>query len=470
MMKKLSKYFLGGIPFLLMTFLLGGAIEIHEVLFHPPVARAAASASSVSARTITSSVLGRSVYYNVYLPTSYNTNTTQQYPVLYLLHGMDGDYLDWADGGMQSVTDTAIANGTAVEMIVIMPDAYNSWYSNQSGLNYETFMMNELIPYIDANYRTYGTKATRAIAGLSMGGYGAALHLFKHYDMYSSGYGMSGAYSAGPQNIVSILQGYSASVRASLPPFTMEVGLQDTLVLGMNTSFEASLTSLGVRHTYITRSGTHNMAFWIVCLPKALTFASNNFTIPSGTTRTATRTATRTGTSVTNTPTRTRTSTGTGGITWTQCASENGTCTVPSTMVVRYGANNSWFYRVVTGSIACNNSTWGDPISGTAKACYYSPNGPTPTGGTGVTNTRTPTRTRTRTTTGTGGITWTQCASENGTCTFSGTMTVRYGAGSSWYYRVATGSIACNNATFGDPIQGTAKACYYSPNGPTPTP
>ncbi len=191
-------------------------------------------------------------------------------------------------------------------------------------------------------------------------------------------------------------------------------------------------------------------------------------------TRTPTVTGTATEITLTRTPTRTSTltSTGTGGITWTQCASENGTCTVPSTMVVRYGANTSWFYRVVTGSIACNNSTWGDPISGMAKACYYSPDGPTPTGGTGATNTRTPTRTRTstRTTTGTGGITWTQCASENGTCTFTGTMTVRYGAGSSWYYRVATGSIACNNATFGDPIQGTAKACYYSPDGPTPTP
>ncbi len=193
-------------------------------------------------------------------------------------------------------------------------------------------------------------------------------------------------------------------------------------------------------------------------------------------TLTLTRTPTVTGTTteITNTFTRTSTrtstltSTGTGGITWTQCASENGTCTVPSTMVVRYGANTSWFYRVVTGSIACNNSTWGDPISGTAKACYYSPDGPTPTGGTGVTNTRTPTRTRTST--GTGGITWTQCASENGTCTVPSTMVVRYGAGSSWYYRVVTGSIACNNSTWGDPINGTAKACYYSPDGPTPTP
>ncbi len=82
----------------------------------------------------------------------------------------------------------------------------------------------------------------------------------------------------------------------------------------------------------------------------------------------------------------------------------------------------------------------------------------------------TPTPANTATSTPTGGITWTLCAQENGTCTFSGTMSVRYGANTSWFYQVATNSIACNNATFGDPIRGTAKACYYSPNGPTPTP
>jgi hypothetical protein len=187
-------------------------------------------------------------------------------------------------------------------------------------------------------------------------------------------------------------------------------------------------------------------------------------------TPTATRTPTITNTpgGTTNTPTPTAS-----GINWTLCASENGTCTFTGTMTVRYGAGTSWFYRVATNSIACNNATFGDPINGTAKSCYYSPNGPTPTPN-GPTNTPTrtstpsgPTNTFTPTPTG---INWTLCAQENGTCTFTGTMTVRYGAGTSWFYRVATNSIACNNATFGDPINGTAKACYYSPNGPTPTP
>lgn len=57
---------------------------------------------------------------------------------------------------------------------------------------------------------------------------------------------------------------------------------------------------------------------------------------------------------------------------------------------------------------------------------------------------------------------FTKCANENQTCSFSGTRNVAYGANGKFNYKNATGSIACNNATFGDPISGTAKACYYS--------
>src|SRR5258706_378252 len=126
---------------------------------------------------------------------------------------------------------------------------------------------------------------------------------------------------------------------------------------------------------------------------------------------------------------------GSGSTGWTNCASENGTCSFSGTMAVRYGANSSYYYRTATSNIACNNATFGDPIVGTVKHCDYSPQ--PPNNG------------------------WTQCAGENGTCSFSGTMGVAYGANGAFFYRPATGSIACNNATFGDPIFGTAKACYY---------
>ena len=139
----------------------------------------------------------------------------------------------------------------------------------------------------------------------------------------------------------------------------------------------------------------------------------------------------------TPTPTPTSTSTPTptpvpGG--WTKCADEGGTCTFSGTQVVRYGANGQYAYKTATGSIGCNNTVFGDPIVGTYKACATAPVPPTG---------------------------WTKCANENGTCSFSGTMTVAYGANGQYAYKTATNSIGCNNNVFGDPIFGTYKGCYY---------
>ncbi len=121
---------------------------------------------------------------------------------------------------------------------------------------------------------------------------------------------------------------------------------------------------------------------------------------------------------------------------WTNCANEGSTCSFSGTLVVRYGANSSYYYRTATSSIACTNTAFGgDPIPGTAKHCDTSSQ--PPNNG------------------------WTSCASENGTCSFSGTKAVAYGANGSFFYQNATTSISCNNATFGDPIPNTAKSCYY---------
>jgi hypothetical protein len=86
----------------------------------------------------------------------------------------------------------------------------------------------------------------------------------------------------------------------------------------------------------------------------------------------------------------------------------------------------------VANSIACNNDSFGvDPINGTVKACYIGPER------------------------------YAFCAVENETCTFSGTKAVAYGANGKFVFQTATNAIPCNNGTFGDPIFGAAKACYF---------
>jgi hypothetical protein len=126
--------------------------------------------------------------------------------------------------------------------------------------------------------------------------------------------------------------------------------------------------------------------------------------------------------------------------TWTNCASENGTCTFSGTAQVRYGANGVYATKTATGAIACSNAVFGDPTPNVAKTCQYS-----------ATATATPPA-----------ETWTACAAENATCSFSGTRAVRYGGAGVFVSKVVAASTACTNAVFGDPIPNTVKACFYS--------
>lgn len=128
---------------------------------------------------------------------------------------------------------------------------------------------------------------------------------------------------------------------------------------------------------------------------------------------------------------------------WTGCASEGGNCVFTGTRQVRYGASDLYSYRTATGSVVCNNGTFGDPAYGVIKSCSYAP---------ATTTAAAPAPTSS----------WTQCAGENGSCSFSGTRQVRYGANGVYVYKTVAGPISCNNSTFGDPIVGVVKMCSVS--------
>ena len=89
-------------------------------------------------------------------------------------------------GQMKTITDQAIAKQQAVPMIIVMPDAWDTWYINQydGKAPYEDMFFEELIPYMEKTYRIRKDKESRAIAGLSMGGYGSFLYSLHHPDMF----------------------------------------------------------------------------------------------------------------------------------------------------------------------------------------------------------------------------------------------------------------------------------------------
>lgn len=219
-------------------------------------------------QTIESVVLGKTMKYSVYLPKSYDGD--KSFPVLYLLHGMDGDNNSWiADGDIDGVADETIKSGTAPEMIIIMPEANNSFYCNgfNAGVNYMTYFFDEFLPAIESKYKIIADRSHRAVAGLSMGGYGAMYYGALHPEMFSCVYSCSPSpYVTGGPSIIEIL---GNGDKNNLPNITIEIGTEDSLIGDVN-RFEEELNTIGVAHELITRNGYHNWDFWKSCASKIL--------------------------------------------------------------------------------------------------------------------------------------------------------------------------------------------------------
>ncbi|MGD0706381.1 MAG: alpha-L-rhamnosidase C-terminal domain-containing protein [Trebonia sp.] len=122
---------------------------------------------------------------------------------------------------------------------------------------------------------------------------------------------------------------------------------------------------------------------------------------------------------------------------FTKCAAENGTCSVTGTEEVAFGANGIYTYATESASVTCGDTVFSDPDYGVAKSCYT---GPVTTGPSGTT----------------------YCGPENSLCSFYGTETVYFGAGSDWTSKTITGGTPCTDAVFGDPDYGVVKSCYVA--------
>jgi len=136
----------------------------------------------------------------VYTPEDYNENTKMRYPVLYLQHGSFEDETGWsAQGKANLILDNLIASKKAVPMIIVMDNgyAYKAQESNSSDKNpkesvFEDVLITEVIPMIDAKFRTIPKRENRAIAGLSMGANQTMRIMMNHLDTFAYYGGFSG--------------------------------------------------------------------------------------------------------------------------------------------------------------------------------------------------------------------------------------------------------------------------------------
>ena len=144
--------------------------------------------------TLRTDALAAATRVRVLLPTGYRAGGRRRYPVLYLLHGALNDERAWTTmGDAERLT-------AGLPLIVVMPDSgasggYTDWYNNGSGgpPRWETYHIDELLPFIDRRLRTVGTRAGRAVAGLSMGGFGAMSYAARHPDRFVAAAAFSGA-------------------------------------------------------------------------------------------------------------------------------------------------------------------------------------------------------------------------------------------------------------------------------------
>jgi enterochelin esterase-like enzyme len=218
---------------------------------------------------------------DVYLPPTYKTHTGQnkRYPVLYLLHGSPGQAHDWFTAGKANQSaDTLIELGKISELIMVLPDgngqagATSEWANSFDQRQLiESYVVNDVVKYIDAKYRTIPDAANRAIGGLSMGGFGAMNIAIRHPDIFGSVISLGGYYHAEGSiwgnNTAYMQQNSPADVlpthkQAWKLRFFLGAGTQDQPYYSDTQQFAQELDGLHIPYHLDVRQGYHSWAIW----------------------------------------------------------------------------------------------------------------------------------------------------------------------------------------------------------------
>jgi enterochelin esterase-like enzyme len=253
--------------------------------------------------------------YAIYLPPDYETSS-RSYPVLYLLHGSGDDQTGWVQfGEVLNIADKAINEGTATPMIIVMPDGNTGrrgYFNSPKGdWLYEDFFFQEFMPFIERTYRIKPDKHYRAVAGLSMGGYGTFIYALHHPELFAAACPLSAA--TGPKTIdelntdrllntgeeitaeqkAAYFKNYSVLnlienipddlIKSNKPEdqkkkvrWYIDCGDDDFLFEG-NALVHIAMRKKGIPHEYRVRDGIHNWVYWRAALPKVMEFVTMDF-------------------------------------------------------------------------------------------------------------------------------------------------------------------------------------------------
>jgi S-formylglutathione hydrolase FrmB len=144
--------------------------------------------SRVEFSSIESEAIHGTAEYSVFLPPAYR-GTDRRFPVVYFLHGLFNDHTSWTvdhEGDIPALLDDLMSKGSLPQLILVHPNGARSFYTDykDGSLRYETMIVEELPRHVEARYRVATGPNRRAIAGTSMGGYGALKIAMRHPDRY----------------------------------------------------------------------------------------------------------------------------------------------------------------------------------------------------------------------------------------------------------------------------------------------
>lgn len=225
----------------------------------------------------------------VYTPAGYENNTKTKYPVLYVLHGIGGDEDAWVTQGRATqILDNLIASGKAVPMIVVFTNGNISQEAapleNSTGYNRPTMSLpqtmegtfesafGEIVSFVDSHYRTIAKKQSRAICGLSMGGFHSLYitlnnpDMFNYTGLFSAAIGTGSEERATHKEIYENMDGKLATYFSKKPAlFWIGIGNTDFLY-NANKELRAKLDAAGYPYQYMETDGGHIWRNWRIYL------------------------------------------------------------------------------------------------------------------------------------------------------------------------------------------------------------
>jgi putative tributyrin esterase len=240
--------------------------------------------------TLKSKLMNREMPYKVIFPPTYGIADTKRFPVIYLLHGLFGHFNNWAE------KTKLIEYAKDYEYIIVMPEGNNGWYVDSVSTpndKYESYIASELVTEVDKEFRTIPDKEHRAIAGLSMGGYGALKFGIKYPEKFVLAGSFSGAVSIASyqkkedlsigllrtsivsifgdadtetkksNDIFKVLGEISKEKAGGLPFLYVSCGTEDELgLLSENKKLVNILNDRKIPHEYRELPGKHKWDFW----------------------------------------------------------------------------------------------------------------------------------------------------------------------------------------------------------------